>query len=718
MKRLKKFMAGLLATVTLASLVSTPVFAEQGYNYVTGDEYYRQPVPQCYNVVRTVNNLGDYEEDNLYFNNPQDLFIDNYDNIYIVDTGNNRVVRMNSDFETTGVFYGPDTAFNKPEGIYVDDDGDMYLADTGNKRIVHMDPDGNLVEIFTNPESSLNTGTSFTPSKLIVSKTGYLYVVRGENIMAIDGNGEFRGYYGQTNIGYDLTEALMRIFASDEQQAFVTKRLASSYINLTLGDDGMIYATSMEREEGEIKKLNSVGTNIYRKYKTVGNSINNPITTFIEKKVLKSVVASSRFRFGEYFDDDGYYMEPIFTDICVDNDGIVTVIEQLNGKVYQYDQDGNMLVAFGGNGESTGTFSRASAIDVDSNGNIMILDRINCNIQVFEPTEFINYVHQATTAFNDGDYTGSYELWNKVLDVDENYDLAHVGIAKSLYKEGEYKLAMEESEKVENRDVYTTAFDEYKYVVLRAYFVPIIVAALVIIIVFILLVKLFKKKSKEAYWDFIEHKDRNMKVGKGILISFYSIIHPCDTIEGISYNKKRLNMAVPFIMLIAAYVVRMAYLYIVHFPLASIELSDVNPFFEAVKLWIIPLTWVPASFLATSISGGESKAKEITFVSAMSYAPFIVIHIPLMFLSHLMSKSQSSWYGVFSAIAYIMMFIILFIGLMILNSYTFGKTVGMTFLTAGMMIVIWLVCLLCYILSGRLIQFIVSIVNEFQLNFL
>lgn len=232
----------------------------------------------------------------------------------------------------------------------------------------------------------------------------------------------------------------------------------------------MIYATSMEREEGEIKKLNSIGTNIYRKYKTIGNSIRNPITDFIEKKILKAVVAGNTFKFGEYFDDYGMYIEPIFTDICVDEKGIVTVAERLNGKIYQYDQDGRMLVAFGGLGEKKGTFTRVSALDVDSRGNILILDRINCNIQVFEPTEFIQLVHQATSAYNDGDYAGSYELWRQVLAIDENYDLAHVGIARAYYKQEQYKLSMEESKLVGDRDTYTMAFDEYKYVVLRENF--------------------------------------------------------------------------------------------------------------------------------------------------------------------------------------------------------------------------------------------------------
>lgn len=718
MKSLKKIGVGLLAGITCLLSVSQTALAAGTENYVTGDNSSRQPVPTSYNVVKTINNIGDYEDGQKYFKNPQDVFIDKNDYIYIVDSDNNRIIKMNSNFETQNIFYGPDKEFKNPSGIFVDDDGDMYVSDTNNNRIVHMDPNGKLVEQFTNPESSLETGSTFTPTKLIVSETGYIYVVRGENIMAIDGYGTFRGYYGQTNIGYNLAEALMRVFASDEQKAFITKRLASSYINLTLGDDGMIYATSMERQEGEIKQLNSIGTNIYRKYKTVGNSISNPITDFINNKVLKSVVAGQSFKFGEYFDDNGMYMEPIFTDICVDSEGIVTVIEQLNGKVYQYDQAGNMLVAFGGLGARTGTFQRPSAIDVDSQGNLYILDKINANLQVFEPTEFIQLIHQATASYNAGNYTESYDLWRQVLAIDENYDLAHVGIARTYYKQQEYQLSMEEAKLVGDRDVYTMAFDEYKYVVLRANFVPIILLACAIIAAVFIILKLFLKYAKKGYWSYLENKDKKMGVGQGITYSLYTLVHPIDTLEGIRYNRSRINMAVPFIIFITAYVVRMAYLYVVHFPLASIELEDVNPLFEAVKLWIVPISWIPASFMATSISGGESKIREITFTSALSLVPFIVINTPLMFLSNILSKSQRSWYGVFSTLAYIGLFLILLMSMMILNNYSLKKTIGMMFVSAFMMLVIWLVLLLCYILTGRMIQFVIAIIEEFRLNFL
>lgn len=729
MRSIKKIGICLLsAVIAFGSTGIHTVFAADGEasNYVTGDDWNRQPIPDCYIVSETIYNIGNFTDPNpnekkrtSIFKGPQDLFIDDKDNIYVVDTGNNRIVKFNEDHKAVGIFYGPGDAgdFKTPQGLFVDDDGDMYVADTENHRIVHMDSKGDLVEIFTNPESSLSTGEVFSPSKLIVNDTGYIYVVRGENIMAIDGNGTFRGYYGQTNIGFNLADVLLRMFASEQQKLFATKRLASSYINLTYGDDGMIYATSMEREEGEIKKLNSVGENTYRKYKTVGNSLQNPITAWIRKS-LKSVVAGQSFKFGEYFNDDMMYIEPMFMDICVDNDGIVTFIEQLNGKVYQYDQDGRMLVAFGGLGEKKGTFSRPSAIDVDSKGRIYILDQISCSIQIFEPTEFIQNIHEATSTYNNGDYQASYELWQKVLSTDENYDLAHVGIAKALYKQGKYKEAMEESKIVGDRDTYTMAFDEYKYEVLRAHFFPIVLLAFAIVLAVIFLIRIFAKAANKGYWKFLREKDKNMSMGSGIMYSFNVMLHPFDAYEGLKNNRDRINPYVPIVILVIAYIVRVAYLYIVHFPLASIETKDINLWIELAKLWIIPISWIPASFMATSISGGESKMKEIAFASASSLTPYIVIMTPLMFLSNIMSKTQQSWYGVFEVLAYVGMFLLLFASMIALNNYTFGKALGMMFMSAFLMLVLWLVCLLCYVLTGRMIQFVISLLEEFRLNFL
>lgn len=719
--RLKKVLVTVLAALMLLQTSAGAVFAAtaDGTDYVTADSNSRMPIPKAYVVIDEINNLGGFFESDRqnYFKNPQDIDIDKDDNLYIADTGLNRIIVMNSKCETTAVYTEANgIKFAAPEGLFVDDDGDIYVADTGNKRIVHLANDGTYIETFTNPEDELVSGTAFTPSKLVVSQTGLIYVVRGENIMAIDGNNGFRGLFGQTNIGYSLTDVLVRMFASDSQKLFKTRRTASAYINVELGDNGLIYATSMERIEGEIKVLNSIGNNIYRRYTSIGDTLTNPITDFINNKILKAVVAGNSFRFGEYFDDDGNYIEPVFADVTVDSNGIVTAVEQQGGKVYQYDQNGNMLCAFGGLGESKGTFARPASIAVNSEGLIYVVDRLNSNIQVFEPTEFILTVQNATTSYENGDYDASFDLWNKVLSMDENYILAHAGIANSYFKMGEYELAMEESKNANDRDIYTKAFDEYKYQILQDNFFLIILIIIIIVVAAYLFLKYSFRAAKKATWNFMSDKTKKMGVGQGILFAYNVLAHPVDVMEAIRYNKKRLNMVVPWIIMISAYVVRIAYIYVVHYPLASIELTDANVVFEAVKLFIIPITWIPASFMVTSISDGETKVKEIFFTTALGYVPYIVINLPLMFLSNVLSKSQASWYGVFSAASFIWMFIILFLSLWILNGYSLGKTIKSVLIIVFVIVMIWIVLLLCYVLVARLIQFVAGVYDEITMS--
>ncbi len=714
----KKMVSLLLFLLCLVSLVPSAA-AEEEMDYVTANTSFRLPIPKAYISGGTIYNMGAWEEETIYFKDPQDLFIDKNDNLYIVDSGNNRIVVMDKELKTVGVYRSPDgKAFNSPEGIFVDDDGDMYVADRGNSRIIHMSGEGDFVEAFHNPESELLGSSPFAPSKLIVSQTGYIYVLRGENIMAIDGNNGFRGLFGQTDIGYSLTEVLTRLFASEQQQLFMKKRTASSYINLTLGQDGMIYATSRERIEGEIKRLNSVGNNIYRKYKTVGSGFTNPITDFIQKRILKSVVAGNTFKFGEYFDDEGNYIEPVFRDIAVDSNGFVTVIEEQTGKVYQYDQEGNMLAAFGGIGERKGEFSRPSAIAVDSRGTVFILDRLNNNIQYFKPTEFIQTVHDAAKAYEAGNYSLSFQNWLKVLELHENYELAHAGLAKAYYKQGLYKEAMAESRLANDRTLYSQSFDEYRYQVLRDNFFYILSAMLLALTAIFLFLKYSFRAGVKANWAFMQQHHKKMGLWQGVKYSYNVLIHPIDTIEGVSYYKSRINLKVPLILMAAAYIVRVAYIYIVHYPLASIEMNDANIIFEAVKLFIIPLTWIPASFAVSSISDGESKFQEISFTAILGLVPFIFINTPLMFLSNLMSKTQQSWYGVFSAAVYVWMVVILFLSLKLLNNYSFGKTVRMFVITLFVMLIIWLVAGMFYVLSARVIQFIINVITEFKVNLL
>jgi sugar lactone lactonase YvrE len=618
---------------------------------------------------------------------------------------------MNPDLELVNVIY---SGLRNPKGIFVDRFGAMFVADHGNNRIVHLSAAGEVVQVFTLPVSEAVGTAPFAPTGVVVDDTGRIFVIRGEAIMMMDANNDFRGFFGQSRIGFNLTEAILRVVATEAQLRFLSRRLAPTFIDIHLGHDGMIYATSLNRSEGEVKRLNSVGNNTFRTYRDIGDGA-NPIRNFINNTIMRAATVRRTFRFGEYFDDDGNYLEPIFSGITTDANGIVTIVEELTGRIFQYDQDGVMLAGFAGQGAQVGRFIRPSSIAVDSRGRLFVTDRVGNNFQVFEPTEFILTVHAATTAFHNGLYYEAYELWHQVLEMHENYELAHMGIARIYYRQERWADAMTRARLANDPIWYSRAFEEFRYEVLRANFGLILFLTLAIIVATIFFFKYFGRAVKHSFWHFIRVSSPSMQIGRGILFSFNILRHPVDTLEAVSVHKKRINMAVPLLLFLLVYLVRLFYLTVVHYPLAPIDTANVNIGFEAVRMWFIPLTYVIAAFAVTSIASGESKMKEIFFTASLSLVPFVAINVPMMFISNLLSDAQRGWYGVFGSLATAWMVFILYMSLKVLNDYSWGKALKLSFVTIFVMLVVWLVGGMVYVLSARLVQFIMGILFEFRL---
>ena len=61
-----------------------------------------------------------------------------------------------------------------------------------------------------------------------------------------------------------------------------------------------------------------------------------------------------------------------------------------------------------------------------------------------------------------GDYDGSAEKWNKVLEKNGNYDLAYIGLGKSCFRQNKFKEAMDYFRLKRDKKNYSKAYQYYR----------------------------------------------------------------------------------------------------------------------------------------------------------------------------------------------------------------------------------------------------------------
>lgn len=491
-KWLTAAMALLLAASALGGLTASAAEHYNVYNYDRWNE--ATPSQTGYTATRSVsgNDLGCGA-----LNSPTDLFRDADDNFYIVDSGNNRIVMTDSAFtEAIGVFDtfyyedGTETILSDPEGIYVSDEtGLMYIADTGNSRCLVCDADGTVQMELTRPDSTLYENETFRPQKIVVDKAGNIYMVLNNitnGAAMFNSSGEFQGYFGANSV--DATAEVVanyfwNLIATDEMRANSSRNVAAGITNFDIDDEGFIYTVtqSSSSEADRVKKVNPAGYNLYSSWEV----------TFGDLDSLTDSGASEDFT-------------TQMVDIDVDDIGRLNCLDLESGRVFQYDEDGNLLFILGTIADQLGGFSiQVSAIET-MGSDIYVADAMKHTITIFTETDFGNIVHEAVELYNEGYYAEALEPWREVLKRDGNYRMAYIGIASALYNEGDYEGAMHYAKLAESPKQYNKAFEGYRSEWLEANFGIVIGVVVVLIALWIFLHIRRKKKLKNQPKNLIE----------------------------------------------------------------------------------------------------------------------------------------------------------------------------------------------------------------------
>jgi tripartite motif-containing protein 71 len=247
--------------------------------------------------------------------------------VYVVDTGNSRVSKLDPQgalLAQFGTFGGDPGQFNAPEGIATDSSGNLYVAEAFGNRVQKFDADGNF---------------------LLMWGDGVNQTTGGDICTADSGNVCQSGAPGVTGGAFNFADGV------------------------AVDSSNRVYV--VDATNRRIQRFDSSG-NFERAWGFgVATGASNPEVCTVPATCQAGLSGSG----------DGQFNAP--QGIAVDSSNNVYVTDSGNDRIEKFDSDGTFTTKWGTTGAGAGQFNLLGSLAVGPSNNVYAVDFANANVQMF-----------------------------------------------------------------------------------------------------------------------------------------------------------------------------------------------------------------------------------------------------------------------------------------------------------------------------------------------
>jgi tetratricopeptide (TPR) repeat protein len=668
----KRYITVLLTLIIFFLSFPITSMANTAYKTFTEDGYGRYVETQtAYTVGETIVKFGDE-----LFEKASDLKIDKNGLLYISDTGNKRI--LVGDKEGNFVKIIGEGTLKKPNGIYISEDEKLYVADEAAAKVFVFNLDGELLYEFGKPDSMLFGKTAtFVPEKVAVDRRENLYIIsRGNSNGIIQINaksGDFIGYFAPNRTVVTPLTVFRKAIFTEEQLSKMISMVPGTAENLNIDKKGLLYTVSQGENVVPVKKLNMAGKNI--------------IETSAADEFPSSIDIGS--------------LENIF-------------VAGENGFIYEYTSEGNLLFVFGGKDDGrqrVGLFNKISAIALDKENKIYALDPEKNQIQIFQPTEFANIVHEALLLYQNGDYEASKGPWKEVNKLNSLFDFANLGLGEAYYKDEEYQDALTSFKLAKYKEGYSDAYWEIRNVWMRENIIKILYIIIALVIFRKVLGWLERKYHYFGNLGKRLDKKYNLKYLKDLYFLKNFIRHPIDSFYSIKYENKTSYLSATTLMLLffVIFIIEKYYSGFIFKYVPDGVFSIGRDFFTVFGLMLLIII---SNYLVCTINEGEGKFKHIYSGFIHSFAPYFMIKPFVILASNILTFNEIYLLEFTNFVTYTWVAVLLVVMIKEINDYTLGETFKVIALTLFTLLIGVLLIFIVYVLISQMLSFVSSIFNE------
>lgn len=662
---------------------------------------------------------------------PMDLAVDQDGNVYIADTGNNRVIVLDSEYRLRFILNGymdgvatdivekeaekdevketpPEAgdeageegtvsakSFSEPKAVFVTEDGNIYVGDTMHGRIAVFDSAGKLLDTYDSPDEALLQEVVYEPSALVVDQYDRIYVISQNSnmgVLSFTSDGQFQGFIGAEKTKGSFWDIVMNFFRSDEQKARMMQNVPTEFNNITIDDKGFLYVTtstldayeqynSMVSKTGTanpIKKLNPAGVDVLKRN---GAFNQGGDLYFYNDKVSR------------------------FVDVALAGDGVYSLLDSTDGKIFTYDMEGNLMYVFGGSGTQMGVFQRPSAIAYKGT-DLLVLDSSTGELTIFERTGYGDVFAEALHLQGNRRYTEAAEKWKELIKLNGNYEQAYNNIGTSYLRLGMYEQAMINYKNGNDLDGYRDAYNSYRKAAMKDNILWILLLAAVIVF---LLAKGIKKlkAANTAAWS----KHGKYTLREQLCYGWYVIFHPFDGFYELK-REQRGTMKGALVIFAAAIAEQLFRNIATGYIVTGSEWARVSIVDAFMSVGFLVILWTVANWCFTTLMDGKGRMKDIFIASSYALIPMILLGFPCTIVTNFCTESELQFVNFFYGVGSVWTFALIFLGALVVNEYSLLKNVATTFLSLAGMAFIAFIGILGVNLFTSMFSFIQTLANE------
>ncbi len=198
---------------------------------------------------------------------------------------------------------------------------------------------------------------------------------------------------------------------------------------------------------------------------------------------------------------------------------------------------------------------------------------------------------------------------------------------------------------------------------------------------------------------------------KTLRYSLYVILHPFDGFWDLTHEK-RGSIAAANTIVILTLLTNLWDMRFTNFMFNNTRWNEVNIFMVIAGVLLPLAIWVLANWCLTTLMDGKGRLKEIYMATAYAFTPYVLIGLPMIVVSNLVTVDEGVFHTYFNVFALIWCVFLILCGMMMIHDYSLLKGLLSCLLSLVGMAIIMFIMLLFFSLISDAFAYFVSMFKE------